>query len=506
MRNRVLIVDDDAGDRGHLNTILQQMGFHVTAAECGESALSILAAGGRFDAMILDLIMPDLDGLAVLERLQQIPIPPPPVIVQVTPNAVDTVTTALRLGAMDFMEKPGAPARVRACIGNAVKRAALSGEIARMKQARTGTLSLQKLTARAPAMDRVVDLATRATKSALPILIEGEPGTGKEYLAHAIHGSGPRRSKPLVKVNCAGLDADAATAALFGHTRPTLAGGSEKIVGKLRQAQGGTIYLDAIGDLPPPAQERLLSVLSEGRAVPVGEARPVRLDCRIIAAASDRLIDNVSKGLFREDLFYQLNVCPIWLPPLRERPEDIHPLASSFLARFAAEAGKPALSRISAQAGDLLAAHDWPGNITQLENLIYRAVILCRSDLLEPGDFPQLLAVSDPASARARIVSPLLASPDAAPEAAPSAPVARAHDDLPALPIRPPRYRTSEFGVFVDEHGEIRSLDNLEERAIRFALDHYQGRMSEVARRLGIGRSTLYRKLKDYGIDEDRAA
>ncbi|HEX2257013.1 MAG TPA: sigma 54-interacting transcriptional regulator, partial [Afifellaceae bacterium] len=274
---------------------------------------------------------------------------------------------------------------------------------------------------------------------------------------------------------------------------------AEKHIGKFQEAHGGTLFLDEVGELPPEAQVKLLRALQEGEIDPVGARRPVKVDFRLIAATNRRLIDLVPEGQFREDLFYRLNVFPIWLPPLRDRREDIPELARNFLARFAAEEGKPGLCEIGSEALNLLVAYDWPGNIRQLENAIFRAVILADHRELTPQDLPQIAASIDPAAARSRMA-------EAASVGWAHAAVAQERQfggkRLNGTPSAPDAAACPIYGVarLVDERGEVRRFDHLEEEVIRFALDHYRGRMSEVAKRLGIGRSTLYRKLKEYGI------
>jgi DNA-binding NtrC family response regulator len=502
MPHRVLIVDDDPVQRRLLEEMTRKLGYAPQTAEGGEAALEALsrANGTPVDVMILDLVMPDLDGMAVLERMRTLPAPPP-VIVQTSQGGIDTAVSAMRAGAFDFLVKPAAPERVGVSIANALKVGALAGEIARMKRSRSGTLTFRDILTSAASMQRALDLGARAARSAIPVLIEGESGVGKELFARAIQGSGARRAKPFVTVNCGAVPPNLVESVLFGHEKGAFTGATEKHVGKFQEAHGGTLFLDEVGELPQEAQVKLLRALQEGEIDPVGARRPVKVDFRLIAATNRRLVDLVSEGRFREDLFYRLNVFPIWLPPLRDRREDIPELARHFLARFAAEEGKPGLCEIGAEALELIAAHDWPGNIRQLENAIFRAVILADHREIRPQDLPQI-ANLDPAAAGARVV----ASPSAKAASGAPAVVARERQfsGKTALqaPLPPDEPARPVYGVarLVDERGEVRRFDQLEEEVIRFALDHYRGRMSEVAKRLGIGRSTLYRKLKEYGI------
>ncbi len=385
-----------------------------------------------------------------------------------------------------------------------------------MKRSKAGTLTFKDIVMRSDAMERVAELGRRAAQSTIPVLIEGESGVGKELIARAIQGSGPRRSKSFVTVNCGAIPDNLVESVLFGHEKGAFTGATERHLGKFQEANGGTLFLDEVGELPPEAQVKLLRALQEGEVDPVGAKRPVRTDFRLIAATNRRLIDLVEEGRFREDLFYRLNVFPVWLPPLRDRNDDIAALARHFTARFAAEEGKKGLVGISAAAIDLLEVYPWPGNIRQLENAVFRAVVLSDGDRLKPEDFPQIVASTDPQSARARIVGATLSAVDQSSamtdgdqQHAGMRDTAAASDirNLPPSAHHPATRRVSQYGMvsMFDEFGEIRRFEELEEDTIRFAIDHYRGRMSEVARRLGIGRSTLYRKLKDYGIKTEDA-
>ncbi len=273
---------------------------------------------------------------------------------------------------------------------------------------------------------------------------------------------------------------------LFGHEKGAFTGAIDKHVGKFAEANGGTLFLDEIGELTLDAQVKLLRALQDGEIDPVGARRPVRVDFRLISATNQNLIELVKAGRFREDLFYRLNVFPISIPPLRARACDIPDLAMRFLARFCVEEGKR-IRGLSDEARALLATYDWPGNVRQLENAMFRAVVLADGDELTPAEFPQIAAQVDGYEVT---IPP--APPPLAPEAA---------EPFPRLPSIEPR--DPHVLRLIDDSGEVRRLDEIEAESIRFALTHYRGQMSQAARKLGIGRSTLYRKMKDNGIADD---
>ncbi len=479
MSAKILIVDDDPVQRRLLEAAASRLGHEVVSVDNGRAALERLAAadGAQFQLMILDLVMPELDGMGVLERLPALGRSLP-VIVQTAHGGIDTVVGAMRAGATDFVVKPMSPERIEVSIANALRLGALEGELQRARRQASGTLGFRDIVTVSPAMERVVSLAKRAAGSAIPILIEGESGTGKELIARAIQGSGERRARPFVTVNCGALPGNLVESILFGHERGAFTGATEKHAGKFQEAHGGTLFLDEVGELPLDAQVKLLRALQEGEVDPVGGKRPVRVDFRLISATNRDLIALVKEGRFREDLYYRLNVFPIRVPPLRERREDIPELARLFLMRFAAEEKKPRLAGIDREALDLLLAHSWPGNIRQLENAMFRAVVLADGPLLTLSEFPQFEAQRSGGSAAPPLAAPDITTPVAEP--AGSAPIA-----------------------LYDEAGDIRPLEAIEADTIRIAVAHYRGRMATVARKLGIGRSTLYRKLKELGIAEE---
>jgi DNA-binding NtrC family response regulator len=486
---RVLIVDDDPVQLRLTAEVARRAGFTPETATGGDQALSLLRADPGFGAVILDLVMPDRDGMAVLDALQRENIAVP-VIIQTAHSSMETVVSAMRNGAVDFFVKPVAPERLIVSLRNVMKLGELETIVRTDRNRRAGTLGLDDIVTRAPAMDRVLTLIQKAAKSPIPVLIEGETGTGKELIARVIQGMSERSNKPFVTVNCGAIPAQLVESTLFGHKKGAFTGAVADHAGKFSEANGGTLFLDEIGELPLDTQVKLLRALQEGEIEPVGASRVERVNVRVISATNRRLLNLAQAGAFREDLYYRLNVFPVYLPPLRERRDDIEPLASHFITRFAAEAGKR-IAGLSAGALDLLRGYDWPGNIRQLENVIYRAIVLSDGGYLEVADFPQIVAQARGREESLKLTTSL---------PMPSAPV---HIDA-ARPLREKaETREAVPDRFLDAKGDVRPLETLERELIEFALKLYGGRMSKVARALGIGRSTLYRKLRDYGLEGD---
>ncbi|HYP57314.1 MAG TPA: sigma-54 dependent transcriptional regulator, partial [Beijerinckia sp.] len=424
---------------------------------------------------------PDLDGMGVLGRMRAAGCRVP-AIVQTAHGSIEAVISAMRAGAIDFVVKPVGAERLQVSIKNALRVDALEDEIRRMNRLASGSLSFKDLASSSPDMERVIRLGERAAKSAIPVLLEGESGVGKELIARAIQGASDRRGKPFVAVNCGALPENLVESILFGHEKGAFTGANEKHPGKFVEAHGGTLFLDEIGELPLEIQVKLLRALQEGEVDSIGGKRPVKVDIRLISATNQNLIELVKRGLFREDLYYRLNVFPIHIPPLRARRDDIPDLARRFCARFAAEEGKR-IRGLGAEAQALLAAYDWPGNVRQLENAVFRAVVLADGDELTVAEFPQIAAHVQGFDVRIP------------PAPVPVALQAPRDKEFIRVEVRDPNVLS-----LLNENAEVHRLDHLEAEIIRFALAHYRGQMSAMARKLGIGRSTLYRKMKEYGF------
>ena len=388
----VLIVDDDPVQCRLLEGMLQKFGYETTVLDNGDAALALLtgADGARIDCVILDLVMPNLDGLGVLAKLREAAISVP-VIVQTAHGGIDNVVSAMRAGAVDFVVKPVGAERMQVSLRNALNASALEGEIKRIKHSRAGTLGFADIITQSPAMHAVLRMAEKAAASNIPVMVAGESGVGKDLIARAIHGSSDRRTKPFVAVNCGAMPENLIESILFGHEKGSFTGATERHFGKFVEASGGTLFLDEVGELPPAAQVKLLRAIQESEVEPIGARKPVKVDVRIISATNRDLIAEVKQSRFREDLFYRLHVFPITVPPLRERPADIPALARHFLALFAAEEAKR-IRLITPEALQLLRSFRWPGNIRQLENAIFRAVVLADGDSVGVGELPQITA------------------------------------------------------------------------------------------------------------------
>ncbi|MFN3779796.1 MAG: sigma-54-dependent transcriptional regulator [Brevundimonas aurantiaca] len=476
MAKTVLVVDDDPTQRRLLQAVLERDGHAVVHAASGGEAIDRMTRGGGADVILLDMIMPEMSGLECLSELRSAGVTTP-VIVLTANGGIDTVVKAMQAGAQDFFVKPVGPERLLVGVRNALKLEQLTTEVGRLTKRVQGRASFDDIIGDSAPMRMVKALGARAAKSSIPVLITGESGVGKEVIARALHGAGERAGKPFVAVNCGALPANLAESILFGHEKGAFTGAVDKTLGKFREADGGTLFLDEIGELPLDLQVKLLRALQEGEIDPVGGKRPVKIDVRIVSATNRDPAQQVRDGAFREDLFYRLNVFPIEAPSLRDRREDIPALIDHFIARFNAEEGR----RIAGCAPETLAmlqAYDWPGNVRQLENAVFRAIVLADSPFLQPYDFPSISGMAAPL-----------------PEAttAPPAAAAPSYADLPPLPDQPIR--------ILDDRGHLRTLEDIERDLIQHAIEVYAGHMSEIARRLGIGRSTLYRKVREQGLE-----
>ncbi len=493
---KILIVDDDPIQLRITGAIAKKEGMQVLTASGGEEALFQLKEHPNIAVMVLDMVMPDLDGMAVMEKMAREHITCP-VIVQTASSSLDTVINAMRQGAVDFFVKPVAPERLIISLRNALKMGELETCVRLTNHQRQGRMTLKDIIADSPAMDRVIELSSKAAKSDIPVLIEGETGVGKEVIARAIQGSSNRATKPFITVNCGAIPPDLIESTLFGHKKGSFTGATADHTGKFGEADGGTLFLDEIGELPQSAQVKLLRALQSGEIEAVGATKVKKVNVRIISATNRRLLNMAKEGSFREDLYYRMNVFPIYVPPLRDRPEDIEPLSEHFLARLGSETGRR-ISSMMEETRQLLKSYNWPGNVRQLENAIYRAIVLCDSSQLAPVDFPQIVIGTSNRQTALKQTRQLAVAPDPL------------HIDLaPPKPLiddensRQSAGREKTRDRFLSADGSVQPMDNVERDLIIFALDYHDKKMSRVAKSLKIGRSTLYRKLKEYGLEPD---
>lgn len=460
MPNTILVVDDDAVQHRLLRALLESQHHHVVEARSGDAAMAMMTGpdGAGIDLILLDLIMPKMDGFEVMKRLRAGAVDRP-IIVLTARGTIDTVVEAMRAGADDFVPKPVNPQRLLISIGNLLKLRAVADAYQSVKRKNDTLFRFDDLIAQSTVMAKPIALGQRAAQSSIPVLLEGESGVGKEVFARAVQGSGSRAGKPFVTVNCGAIPENLVESLLFGHEKGAFTGAHQRRAGKFQEADGGTLFLDEIGELPFELQVKLLRALQEGEIEPVGANVPVKVDFRLISATNRSLASLVEAGSFREDLFYRLNAFPVFLPPLRERRDDIVALAERFMAHFSLEEGKK-VNTLTAMAARLLRHYDWPGNVRQLENAVYRAVVLTDGPELTPDVFPRMVIDSNPDLFCQEEPQAVIASPD---------------------------------------DGHLCTLEQLEREHIARALRHYEGR-SEIAQHLGISRTTLYRKIRHYEL------
>ena len=465
-----------------LKILLEEESYDVTTAADGMEGLDVIR-GNIFDVIITDIKMPKADGFAILKEAKE--IAPSTIVIMVTAfGTTESAIEAMKRGAYDYIHKPFKIDEIRLIVKKAFEKKNLSEELSLLREKFHTSYRLENIIGKSARMLELFQLIPRVANSNSTVLITGESGTGKELVASALHNLSPRREKNFVTINCATFPEGLLESEMFGHMKGSFTGAVFSKSGLFEIADGGTFFLDEIGEMPLSLQSKLLRVLENGTFRRVGGTSDITVDVRVISATNKNIAEEIAAGTFREDLYYRLNVFPIFIPPLRARKGDIGDLARRFCARFAAEEGKK-IRGLTAEALALLAAYDWPGNVRQLENALFRAVVLADGDELTVAEFPQIAAQVEGFDVRVPSAPAL------------SAQTTRVEREIVRVEVRDPNTRK-----MLDEHGDVRKLDDLEAEAIRFALAHYRGQMSEMARRLGIGRSTLYRKMKEYGFDE----
>ena len=477
MGRTLLLLDSDPAAAALVRAIFEQEGASSETLLHPDALLDRLEGGDACDVILLDLSATGRSGLETLKDLR-LRGHHQPVIVLTGPEDRDAIGPALKAGATDFLIKPLEPERVMVSIRHALSLAALREELARSRNRAEERTTFADLVGESPAMQSVLRMGDLASRASSPVLISGERGAGKKTLARAIHGSSDRSGRPFVVVNCSALNPARAESPAAGSGNGSLAGPAEGLAERIREARGGSLLLSDIDHLPADLQTTLLRALQDDGSDIAGARTSVREDTRFISTTRTDLAGKVQDGRFREDLFYRLNVLPVRTPALRERREDIPPLLERFIRRFCLDESVQ-VPRVTPEALNLLTRQLWPGNVRQLEHAVHRAVIISDGEALHPGHFPTLAGPSSKPGARPgrRSREPEQTS-DSGMRAGPEAAAIRA----------------------LDAEGHIRPLEAIEAELIQLAIGLCNGRMSEVSRRLGVGRSTLYRKIRDTGL------
>ena len=451
--NTVLVVDDEESVRSMVAVLLQKEGYQVSTAQGGEEALDLLSEQ-TFDLLLSDIRMPRMDGLQLLDRVRAL-YPEITVIMMSAFGTVDLAVEGMKRGAYDYISKPFKPDEILLALKKAEERESLRRENIRLKEEVGERFSLEGIVARSPSMVKIMESVRKVAEYRSHVLITGESGTGKEVVARAVHNLSPWKDEPFVAVNCGAIPATLMESEFFGHVRGAYTDAVADKAGLFEEASGGTLFLDEIGDLPMEMQVKFLRAIQEGEVRRVGDNTPIQVDVRIIAATAVDLTQAVRIGGFREDLFYRLNVVPIQIPPLRDRPEDIHPLAEHLLTRISMRLGG-GQRFLSPEGMKALLRYPWPGNVREMENLFERAAILADSTTLELED-----------------ILPLLTDVKVGED-----------EDLPP-----------------DELSIKTATRHLEKKLISRALKKTQYNRSQAARLLEISHRALLYKIKDYEIE-----
>lgn len=475
----LLLIDDEPAQRRLVAAIGARAGWWVRGANDLDQAREMAAdpQEPKWDAILLDHWLPGEEGAALIREVKEIR-PELPLLVLTAQSTVSCAVDAMRAGASDFLVKPIAPDRLLTALNSATDRRRTTGELRPLSEKISKSLGFEEIVGSAPAFRAALAVAAKAARARAPVLLEGESGSGKEILAQAIHAASPRGKKQLHVVNCGAIPENLVESVLFGHEKGSFTGAFDRHIGRFEDAEGSTLFLDEVGELPLDTQVKLLRAIESGEFQRLGSRITQTVDVRIIAATNRRLAEEVARGRFREDLYYRLNVVHVPIPPLRDRISDLPALARHLLHRIAEQPGMRHLS-ITDDGLAVLMSYGWPGNVRQLQNALFRAAVLCDSDALTAADFPHI---------------------------ATEAGHGRRADDFHAKPLSgqssTAAYAHGPGITLYQADGNLRPLEAIEADVIRLAIGHYRGRMTEVARRLGIGRSTLYRKLGELGIGD----
>jgi two-component system response regulator HydG len=450
-KRRILVVDDEESHRIMLRAVLSADGYAVAEASDGTEAVRAVGKEA-FDLILMDIRMTNMDGIEALTEIRKIS-PLVPVLIMTAYASVKTAVEALKAGAFDYLTKPLDIEELKILIEKALEHYHLRAENLVLKERLGDRFDFSRIIGRGQKMKSLLETLAMVAPSDATVLLMGESGTGKEVVANAIHHNSPRAGQPFIKVSCAALPETLLESELFGHEKGAFTGAVSRREGRFQLAHRGTLFLDEVGEMSPAIQTKLLRVLQEKEFEPLGGVRTVKVDIRLITATNLELDKEITAGRFREDLYYRLNVVPIVLPPLRERKEDIPPLADHFLALYR-EKNKKSVKSISGKALDLLVRYDWPGNIRELENCIERAVIMTREEAIVPADFPPQIRMLSMEGEREGF-------------------------DIP-------------YGI---------SLDDMERALIVKTLAETGGNRTKTAEILGINRRTLQNKLRQYGLN-----
>lgn len=461
----LLLIDDEPAQCRLISALASREGWRTIIARDPESAIATLGTrqGMQLGAIILDQWVPGDDACALIAELKA-RRPALPILMLTTSASPLLAVEAMRAGATDYLIKPVAPERLLQALRSATTRESDACELQPLTEKIGATLDFDSMIGATPAFRAALAVSAKAARTHGTVLIEGESGTGKEMLVRAMHAASPRSKTPLRTISIGSIPANQIESVLFGHEKGSFAGAFERHIGVLQHADGGTLVIDEIDRLPESMQERLALFLERGDVQPIGARHSFRVDVRLIACGNSGLQDLVETGDFRADLHALLTQTQVILPPLRQRSGDIPALARHFLTRIGDQPGLRPLG-ITDGALALLAAYDWPGNVRQLQTTLFRAAVFCEGEALTAQDFPNLSSLIGESSRRSPSVS-----------------------------------HGAGITLFAPD-GNLRPLEDIEADVIRLAIGHYRGRMTEVARRLGIGRSTLYRKLSELGID-----
>jgi DNA-binding NtrC family response regulator len=462
----LMLIDDEPAQSRLITALAAREGWRTLVVRDAETAIATLGTrqGMQLNAIVLDQWVPGDEACSLIAELKS-RRPALPLLMLTTSASPLLAVEAMRAGATDYLIKPVAPDRLMQALRMATTREAPRDELQPLTEKMVSSPDFDAMIGAAPTFRAALAVAAKAARGHGPVLIEGESGTGKEMLVRAMQAASPRAKAPFRLVNIGGIPANSIESALFGHEKGAFPGAFDRHIGALQHADGGTLALDEIDRLPVHVQQRLLESIQRSDVRPIGARHSFRIDVRLVAASNLPLRDMVAGGHFLPELLAAIGAVTVNLPPLRERSGDIPALARHFLARIGEQPGLRPLG-ITDGALALLAAYDWPGNVRQLQTVLFRAAVFCDGDALTSDDFPQLSNLLGGESMNG------------------SAPL-----------------QESAGVVLYTTDGNLRPLEEIEADVIRLAIGHYRGRMTEVARRLGIGRSTLYRKLGELGLE-----